>query len=114
MSRLPQAQKYANLMMNQLAFLQSFVEDLLDLRQLKDGVFTLKQEVFDANETFDMILETFKPQAAAKNLEINFQTQKSLQMPDQMYHLAVEGFISSDTDDQSTSLLTSSQITKSD
>ena len=39
-------------MMSQLTFLQSFVEDLLDLRQLKDGVFSLTREIFDVNETF--------------------------------------------------------------
>ena len=88
-------------MMSQLTFLQSFVEDLLDLRQLKYGAFTLTREIFDANETFSMILETFGPQAAAKKVDIQLQTVHSLKMPDQMYHLDVDGF------EQSSSLLTS-------
>ena len=34
-------------MMSQLEFLNSFVEDLLDLRQLRDGVFSLACEPVD-------------------------------------------------------------------
>ena len=48
-------------MMSQLTLLQSFVEDLLDLRQLKDGVFTLTNALFDPNETFQVLIETFLP-----------------------------------------------------
>ena len=61
MHRLDQTQRYAKLMMSQLTLLQSFVEDLLDLRQLKDGVFTLTNALFDPNETFQVLLETFSP-----------------------------------------------------
>ena len=37
-------------MMSQLEFLQSFIEDLLDLRQLKNGAFTLMRQAFDMPE----------------------------------------------------------------
>ena len=39
--KVPQANKYCRLMMSQLILLQTFVEDLLDLRQMRDGVFSL-------------------------------------------------------------------------
>ena len=53
------------LVMCQLKLLQSFVENLLDLRQLKDRVFSLDEYVFDPNETFKLILDIFSPQAIA-------------------------------------------------
>ena len=59
-------------MLSQLYFLQSFVEDLLDLRQIKDGVFTLNQEPFDPNETFELICSTFEPQALARQIKIEY------------------------------------------
>ena len=51
------------MIMSQLTLLQSFVEDLLDLRQLQEGVFQLSHQVFDPNQIIRLVLETFKPQA---------------------------------------------------
>ena len=59
-------------MENQLNFLQSFVDDLIDLRQLRDGVFILVDAAFDPNETFQQIISIFKPQAKAKEIKIDF------------------------------------------
>jgi len=41
--------KYLNLIVIQLTLMQSFVDDMLDLRMIKDGVFTLVEEAFDVN-----------------------------------------------------------------
>ena len=57
-------------MLGSLYFLQSFVEDLLDLRQIKDGVFSLSQSEFDPNETFDLICNSFQPQAGLKGIRL--------------------------------------------
>ena len=56
--------------MNQLNLLQSFVEDLLDLRQLKDGVFALSPEPFDPNEVIKLICQIFDHQAQSKGIRI--------------------------------------------
>ena len=69
--------------MNQLNLLQSFVEDLLDLRQLKDGVFALSPKPFDPNEVIKLICQIFDHQAQSKGIRIlsqvisNFDRQNS-------------------------------------
>ena len=82
---LEQNQKYAKLMMSQLALLQSFVEDLLDLRQLKDGVLSLTAELFDPNEILEEIVDTFIPQAKAQRVSLRIQPRTELRMPEEMY-----------------------------
>ena len=71
----------------QLTFLSSFIEDLLDLRQLKDGVFSLSTEVFDPIETFELMCSTFEPQAAAKKININFEVSQVLLSPDELNNI---------------------------
>jgi len=44
---IPYCINCCTIMMSQLEFLLSFVEDLLDLRQLRDGVFSLASEPID-------------------------------------------------------------------
>jgi len=39
----------------QLMLMKTFVNDLLDIRQLKEGVFVLEQAVFDPNETLTFV-----------------------------------------------------------
>ena len=48
-------------MMSQLEFMTSFVDDLLDLRQIREGVFSLSNEVFDPMITIKLICDTFGP-----------------------------------------------------
>ena len=59
---------YASLIHSQLQLMQSFCSDLLDLRKLKDGVFTLTSEPFNPAETFDLVCNIFGPQATAKHV----------------------------------------------
>ena len=55
-------------MMGQLTLMQSFVEDLLNLRLLKEGTFTLANEPFNPKEVFDMICSIFTPQTSGKGI----------------------------------------------
>jgi len=57
----PQVSRYLKLMMSQMTFMQSFVEDLLDYRQIKDGVFTLNYAQFDPNEVIELVRNIFEP-----------------------------------------------------
>ena len=50
--------------------MQSFVEDLLDVRQFKEGVFELEKKAFDPNETLTLIGDIFRAQAELKGLSI--------------------------------------------
>lgn len=45
----PLTLKYFKLIIAQLTLMQTFVDDLLDMRQLKDGVFSLESLLFNAN-----------------------------------------------------------------
>ena len=52
--------------------MQTFVDDLLDLRQIKDGVFSIVSQVFDPNEVLEMIIDIFSPQVNARGVLLNF------------------------------------------
>ena len=47
----------------QVRMLLCFVNDLLDLRQISEGVFEMKPTVFDPNKVIELIVEMFEPQA---------------------------------------------------
>lgn len=50
--------------------MQSFVNDLLDIRQLQSGVFSLQKALFNPNRTLKKIVDIFKQQAAFKHLKL--------------------------------------------
>ena len=62
---IPQSLKYCELISNQLQFLQSFIEDLIDLRMLQTGKFSLTNEPFDVVSILKQICNIFRPQASA-------------------------------------------------
>jgi len=55
--------------------MQSFVRDLLDVRQLKDGVFSLQKNLFNPNEIFDLVCNIFNPQAHLKQVQVSWQCE---------------------------------------
>jgi signal transduction histidine kinase len=55
----PMIIRYLQLSLSQLEFMLSFVEDLLDFRQLKDGIFNLNKAVFDPNELLSTVRSIF-------------------------------------------------------
>ena len=67
---LPRITTYSELMMSQLKLMETFIEDLLDLRLMRDGIMTLNSEMFDPKETLDMIQNIFIPQAKGKSIKI--------------------------------------------
>ena len=69
-------------MMSQLRFMQTFVEDLLDLKLIRDGILTLDNEVFNPNETLELIKNIFRPQASAQSIKLDVQTVRNLRRPD--------------------------------
>ena len=60
-------------MMSQLEFLQGFVDDLLDLGQLSNGVFKLTRAPFDMVKVVELIIGIFRPMALDKSIEIRTQ-----------------------------------------
>ena len=55
LNHLPQCKFYCKMMMSQLNFIQTFIEDLLDLKLIREGTFSLIKEIFDVNETLELI-----------------------------------------------------------
>ena len=49
---LEQVIRYANLVVSQLNLMESFVEDLLNLRLLREGIFTIAYDRFDPTELY--------------------------------------------------------------
>ena len=58
------------MMVQQNELLQSFIDDLFALRQLRDGVFNLVQAPFDVNKAISDVCRSFSFQAEAKSIEI--------------------------------------------
>ena len=57
-------------MTSQLEFLQSFVDDLLDLSQIRNGVFSLSREEFNITDMIKLILSIFRPVTIANSIDI--------------------------------------------
>ena len=51
--------KYCDYMQSQLTLSLTFVDDMLDLNQIGEGVFSLTLNPFDPNKVFKMIEEIF-------------------------------------------------------
>ena len=64
----PEVIRYLKLMKSQLYFMQSFVDDLLDLKMLREGTFKLNTAAFDPNKVISLVQRIFQPQADAKNI----------------------------------------------
>ena len=75
--------EYKALWVEDLVCLAAFVNDLLDLRQLKDGVFSLNYSEFDPCETFTLVCNTFSPQSLAKGVKISWNAIDSSDWGDQ-------------------------------
>lgn len=74
------ALKHFKLIFYQLMLIQSFVDDLLDLRQLKDGVFTLTCNLFDPNQVIEQVCDIFQLQAEAQRISLSFEVKDRLQL----------------------------------
>ena len=52
--------------------MQLFVEDLLNLKMMHEGVFELVKSPFDPNEVFKHVIETFTPVLEAKKIKLTY------------------------------------------
>ena len=73
--KLPQTITYINLVTTQLNFIETFVADLLDLRQLKEGFFSLTNAPFNLYNNLQNIFTIFAPQLSRKGVQFNVQVQ---------------------------------------
>ena len=73
--------RYFKIIFSSIMLVQTFVDDLLDLGQLKHDAFRFVESVFDPNEILQMIIEIFEPQASAKGISIEWNIEKGLKVP---------------------------------
>ena len=59
-----------------------FVNDLLDLRTINDGVFQQKNTVFDPNKVLKFVVQMFHLQAKKQKISLSFEPRHKLWEPD--------------------------------
>ena len=72
---VPKCIDYCTMIMSQLEFLLSFVEDLLNLQQMRDGVFLLASEPLVVAKIIQGVVNIFTPQARAQKVELTYQKE---------------------------------------
>ena len=69
-SKIDLSKHYCTIVKQQAEFLSSYVEDLLDLRQLRDGVFSLSLAPFHVKKVIEDVCNIFSLQSQAKNITV--------------------------------------------
>ncbi len=62
------------LITNQLNLLLNLVNDLLDVKMIKEGKFVNKIELFNPSEVLDFVIKTLTPQAQSKQILLEFHS----------------------------------------
>ena len=58
-----------------MSLMESFVEDLLNLRLMQNGHLKIQHGVFKLEDTIDFIMDTFKHKADSKGITISHSIQ---------------------------------------
>ena len=64
--------------LRQLQFMESFVEDLLNLHMINQGVFVLSEEEFDPDEAISFVCDMVSLKAEQKRVDIKVKVMKHL------------------------------------
>ena len=67
--------------MQTLGLMESFVEDLLNLKLMREGILTLDKSNFDPRKAFTLILDIFEIKAEAKGISIFYDNVRALESP---------------------------------
>ena len=68
-------------MKSQLSLMECFVEDLLNLKLIKEGVFQLVQEPFEIQDALNFICSMFEPHFQTKGLILEQKAFRRAEMP---------------------------------
>ena len=66
------------LVVSQLLFSESFVEDIMSMSQLQNFAFSLVNKAFDPLEAFNFVLSIFEPQIKNKKVALVFNVVQGL------------------------------------
>ena len=61
-----------------MSFMEFFVEDLLILKEMNEGILLAKMTRFNLNKTFQFIVNMFSEHAHAKGIKISLSMVKDL------------------------------------
>ena len=75
------AEKCFKLIYAQANLMQTFVDDMLDLIKIKNGVFKLENKIFDPLEALELVCDTFAPQVNALGVQLSFSIFTALSSP---------------------------------
>ena len=89
-AKLQQAKKCGTLILSQLCLMESFVEDLLNLRLMREGILTIAQEKFDSRECLESIVSMFAIKSELQGVTISYSLESSLEVPDDNYRLCID------------------------
>ena len=56
------------------------------MKLMREGIFSLRFEPFNPNETFELVKKIFDPQAKAKKISIKVSIEENLRLPQEMDH----------------------------
>ena len=59
--------------------MESFVEDLLNLRLIKEGVFKIQNGALNVYDALDFVIDIFRPKADEKLVHISWEVVKTEQ-----------------------------------
>ena len=68
--QIAQIYMFLKLSLGSLALMEGFVEDLLNLKLLKEGVFQIEEGVFSLTNTLDFVLAMFEIKAKSYNVKL--------------------------------------------
>ena len=80
---LAQAKKYGDMIVAQINLMETFIDDLLNLKLLKEGKFLLDKSYFNPEETIEFIYNMFIHKMKAKGIKFTKGIYKDLYMPNE-------------------------------
>ena len=70
--------------------MESFVEDLLNLRLMREGIMTIAKEQFDSRECLESIVSMFAIKSELQGVTISYSLESKLDIPDKNYRLSLD------------------------
>lgn len=70
--------------------MESFVEDLLNLRLMREGIMTIAKEQFDSRECLESIVSMFAIKSELQGVTISYSLESKLDIPDKSYRLCLD------------------------
>ena len=74
------------MILGQIGFMESFVEDLLNLRLMREGIMTMAKDKFDVREALESIVSMFGIKSELQGVAVTYSLVKRLQIPDSTSH----------------------------